>query len=208
MPPAPIVKPDVSSASANMNPETPAPTIELGRTWAQAARGAVILALLGCGAILFLLGLLTRRNNPAGELFHQTGTPPAAVLLTGCVCVALIAAYGFRRAVRLAPRFRIADCGFTVSGALGEYTLEWSNVREIGITPAGALGFKVAERSAVVATHVGTAQQREWLRTTEPYGEWDYLFHPGELGVSAQQACDWLAQRRPQQLWRNREERV
>lgn len=175
-----------------MSPNPPTPAREFGRTWVHSARGIVILALLGCGAVGMLIPLLTKRGTPAGELFQRTGAPASAPLAVGFACVLLIAVYSFWRAVLTAPRFRITDQGLTVRGTLGEYTLEWRNIRDIGVTPAGALGIQVEERAQVLATHSGSAQQREWLRTAEPYGEWDYLFFAGEMGVSAQQALDWL----------------
>lgn len=197
MRPVPNAKADDSSASASMSPDAGSSERELGRTWAHSARGALILALLGCGAVVMLVGLLTKRTSPVGELYLRTGVPASVPLAVGCACVLLIAAYSFWRAVRLAPRFRLTDRGLTVRGALGEYTLEWRNIRHIGVTPGGALGIRVVDRSEVLSTHTGSTEQREWLRTAEPYGEWDYLFHPGELGASAQQAHDWLVARRP-----------
>jgi len=157
----------------------------------------VILAVLGCAAIVGVARLLTKRGTPVGELVLSAGIPEWAPLALGCGCVVAIAVYAFRRSVRVAPRFRIDDRGLTVSDTGGDYTLEWSNIREVGVTSVGALGIRVVDRGAVVATHAGTDEQREWLRTAEPYREWDYLFDSSEMGVSGEVVCGWVGEWRP-----------
>jgi hypothetical protein len=174
-----------------MSPER-RPTGWFGRTFAQAARGALILALLGCGAILSVERYLIRQNTPIGELFHATGLPPAAPLILGVGSVLAIALGATWTSVRTAPRFRITEQGLEIEGSLGHYRLAWDNVRAVGTSPSGALGLRVEDRDAVLATHQGTTQQREWLRTMEPYGEWDFLFQRAELGRPAAEVLEWI----------------
>ena len=163
-----------------------------GRTPAQAARGAALLALLGGGAIVSVERYLLRRHTPIGELFFATGIPPLLPLVTGIACVLACAIYGYARAVRTAPRFALTSRGLEIEGALGHYVLEWDNLREVGVTKTGALGLRVVDRDRVAITHRGTAQQRHWLETAEPYGEWDFLFERSELGCPAGEVAAWL----------------
>lgn len=174
-----------------MSPER-RPAGWFGRTFAQAARGALILALLGCGAILSVERYLTRPNTPIGEAFRATGLHPAVPLVLGLGSVIAIAVGATWTSVRSAPRFRITKQGFEVEGSLGRYCLTWDNVREVGVSPSGSLGLSVTDRSTVLATHQGTPQQRDWLRTMEPYGEWDFLFHRAELGRPAAEVLEWI----------------
>lgn len=165
---------------------------EFGRNRRQSARGAFILALLGFGAILALDRFLNRPHSPAAEFFRAARIPEWLPKIVGFACVAAVALYGYWRSVRSAPRFRLSKSGLAVKGALGTYTLECPNIREVAVTRAGALGIRVADRVRVLATHQGSPQQREWLRTTEPYGEWDFLFDQAELGVPAEDVVQWI----------------
>jgi len=174
-----------------MSPE-PCPNSWFGRTLAQAARGAGILALLGCGVIVALERYLVRPHTPIGEAFRTSGIPPTLPLILGIGCVIAIAASAAWTSVRVAPRFRITKQGLEVQSALGRYRFDWENVREIGVTSTGALGLQLDDREALMATHEGSAQQREWLRTMEPYGEWDFLFQRAELGHPAAHVLEWI----------------
>jgi len=174
-----------------MSPD-PRPASWFGRTVAQAVRGAIILSVLGCGAIVSLERYLVRPNTPIGEAFRATGIPPALPLVLGIGCVIAIAAGAAWTSVRAAPRFRITEQGLDVESSVGRYRFDWENVREVGVTSTGALGIQVDDRDALLATHEGTAQQREWLRTMEPYGEWDFLFQRAELGHRAAWVLEWI----------------
>lgn len=174
-----------------MNPE-PRPSSWFGRTVAQAVRGATLLTLLGWGVLASLDRLLNRPNTLVGDLFRSSGMSPHLPLLLGMACVAAIAASAAWTSVRAAPRFRITERGFDVESALGRYHFDWDNVREVGVASSGALGFQIEDRDALLATHEGSAQQREWLRTMEPYGEWDFLFQRAELGYRAAYVLEWI----------------
>jgi hypothetical protein len=177
---------DGSPVSANTSPESEELPWEFGRTARHAARGALVLCVLGSAAVWGLHRLLTRPDTPAGGLFRATGVPEWLLLYGGLACVAGCALYGYARSVRNAPRFRLTAEGLTVTSTLGTYTLQRDNLRRVGVTPSGALGISVRDRAQVLATHRGTEQQREWLRTAAPYGEWDFLFDRAELGVPAE----------------------
>jgi hypothetical protein len=43
----------------------------------------------------------------------------------------------------------------------------------------------VHDREKVVPTHRGNDRQREWLRTQEPFGDWDFLYPASDLGTDA-----------------------
>jgi hypothetical protein len=164
-----------------------------GRTAGQAARAAFLLALLGWGAVWYLDRLLTRKGTPVGEVLLRFGFPPGVTSVVGGVCVAAIAAYGFWKSVRSTDRFRIAEDGLHVTGSLGQYVLEWPNLKELGVTAGGSLGVRVRDRGALLATHKGSAEQRHWLETMPPFGEWDLVFPRADLGVSPETVLGWLA---------------
>lgn len=176
-----------------MSPE--AAVITFGRTRAQALRGAFWLALLGSAVVLGLERMLTREGTPAGEALRRVGIPPGLPLLIGIACVLGIAAYGYAQSTRRAGRFSITDAGLEVENHLGRFCLEWKNVREMDVARGDALGIKVVDRERVLATHRGNPAQREWLRTQEPFGEWDFLFDRADLGHPAATVRAWLAER-------------
>jgi hypothetical protein len=174
-----------------MSPEG-APPQSFGRTPAAAARAAAVLAVLGGAVVLALERFLTRPGTPLGEAFGATGIPPLVPALAGFLIVLGLAVTGYWKAVRSAEQFRIAPAGLVVAGSLGEYTLAWENIAEAQATPGDALGIRVKSRDAVLATHQGTEQQREWLRTLEPFGEWDFLYPRADLGHPAETVLPWI----------------
>jgi hypothetical protein len=174
-----------------MNPD-PRPPSWFGRTVAQAARGSFILSLLGCGVMAAVDRYLNRPNTPLGELYRTTGIPAHLPLLLGMACVIAIAVGAAWTSVRVAPRFRITDDGFDVESALGRYRFDWENVVELGVTRSRALGLRIEDRDALLVTHEGSPKQREWLRTMEPYGEWDFIFHRSELGYPSALVLEWI----------------
>ena len=72
-----------------------------------------------------------------------------------------------------------------VAGPHGVYTVTWNNLLDAAATPTGALGLNIRSREALLATHVGSQLQREWLRTMPPHGGWDLLFPSADLGRPA-----------------------
>jgi hypothetical protein len=173
-----------------MERETGKEQREFGRTAATAARGAAVLTLLGCSAVLALYRLFLRRGTPAGDLLAATGLPPEVILLVGVPPVLGLAWYGYVRSMRTAERYRITAEGLMVTGSLGRYTLAWEDIEHAEVSPSGALGIRIHDREALLATHEGTPKQREWLRTQEPFGDWDFLFHRADLGCNAQTVLD------------------
>lgn len=174
-----------------MSPEAAVTTF--GRTPSQALRGALWLALLGSGVMLGLDRVFTREGSPIGEALRRAGVPAVVPLLIGIGCVMSIAAYGYARSTRRPARFAITDAGLEVENHLGWFCLEWSNIRDIGVARGDALGIRVVDQTKVLASHRGTPAQREWLRTQEPFGEWDFLFDRADLGHPAATVRAWLA---------------
>jgi hypothetical protein len=172
---------------------SPEPVRTFGRTPTAAARGAAVLALLGVGAVTVVLRLLTRPGTPVGEAFAATGIPAPLVVGIGAGAVIALAAAGYLRAVRSAERFVVSAEALEVTGPMGSYRIEWSNVREAGAGPGGGLGINVRSRAQLLATFRGTDAQREWLRTLEPFGEWDLLYHRAETGHDAGEILAWLS---------------
>jgi hypothetical protein len=173
-----------------MSPD-PSPPGEFGRSPAQAVRAALVLAALGGGAVVAVERFLTRPGTPLGEAFARTGVPPAVPLIAGVAIVVVFAGMGLRQSHRSITRFRMSEVGLEVTDNLGAYILEWTNIAGAEVTRAG-LGVRVVDREAVLRTHRGTGRQREWLRTMEPYGEWDFLFPQAELGHSPEAVLSWL----------------
>jgi hypothetical protein len=156
-----------------------------GRTAAQAARAAILFALVGIGIVAALEWRLVRPGTPLGRVLEAAGLPPWAPLLAGAALVACVAAVGFWKACRQRERFTLTAEGLEVRGSLGRYVLRWENIALLDVTPAGALGIRLRDRAALLATHEGTERQRHWLATQEPFGEWDFLYHRAELGAPA-----------------------
>lgn len=163
-----------------------------GRTPRDAARAAVILALLGCGAVAAVERLLTRPHTPLGEAIAATGIPGFIPLALGVGAVLALSLIGYFKSVRAAEVYRLTEGGFQVRGSLGEYTLAWDNISDAAVTPGQALGFRVRSRERVLETHRGSDQQREWLATMEPFGEWDFLYPRADLGRPPEQVLEWV----------------
>src|SRR4051812_17922764 len=130
-----------------MSPEPPAR--RFGRTPGQAVRAALLLALLGCGAVAAVVRLLTRPTTPLGIAFAATGIPPFLILAVGFAAVLTLAVIGCIRSIHAADRFLLTPEGFQVSGRLGSYTLAWENIARAAPTSTGALGVRVKNREAV-----------------------------------------------------------
>lgn len=178
-----------------MSTSPDSPPAGFGRTRAQSARAAVILALLGGAAVLVVNALLTSPRGPLGAVYTSTGLPEWLLTALGGAAVLFIAVAGYGRSVREAPHFEIRREGLHVSSAgMGAFTLEWKNIAEFGATPAG-LGVKIKDRETLVRTHQGTPEQRQWLRTVEPFGQWDLLFPAADLGHSPFVVSKWLEEK-------------
>ncbi len=166
-----------------MSPEPPDLPVSFGRTPAQEARGALILAVLG-GAVAWMIGAsLARPTSPVGSLLQSWGLPPASLPAFAVLLALVLAmvAYATTNANRRFYRFT-AD-GLEVTESLGTYVLGWDNMKQTGEAVGGGLGVRVHDRGRVLESHLGTPQQREWLRTMEPYGEWDFLYPKEDLGI-------------------------
>lgn len=163
-----------------------------GRTAAQSARAAILLALLGSAAVGGVTRYLTAPTGPLGRTYLATGLPEWLPLTLGIGCVLLLAAFGCVKSVREAPRFEVLPEGLRITGSLGIYVVRWDNVAALEATETGSLGISLKDRHALLATHQGTEQQREWLRTQKPFGPWDLLFPQADLGRSAAEAVEWL----------------
>jgi len=175
-----------------MSPDGGAPPAgPFGPTRAAAARGAVVLALLGCAAVVGIERLLSRPGFPLAEIVRTTGVGTLLVPV-GCVAVFALAVVGYVRSVHSAGRFTLTERGLLVEGSLGSYLLEWRNIREAGAAPGNALGIIVRDREAVLRTHRGTERQRAWLATQEPFGRWDFLYPRAELGRSGAEVLAWI----------------
>lgn len=168
-----------------MSPEPPDLPASFGRTPAQAARGALLLAVLGM-AVVFVLGVsLARPTSPVGALLQEWGLPPESLPAMGVLLVLGLAATGFATTASNRRFYRFTADGLEVTESLGTYVLGWDNIKQVGEAAGGGLGVRVHSRPAVLESHLGTPQQREWLRTMEPYGEWDFLYPKEDLGIPA-----------------------
>jgi hypothetical protein len=68
----------------------------------------------------------------------------------------------------------------------------WCKCAGAASAPGGALGLALADRADLLRAHRGTGSQRHLLQTTEPFGEWDLLFHRAELGHRPETVLTWL----------------
>jgi hypothetical protein len=172
-----------------MSPER---VIVLRQTVGQSARAAVLLGLLFSLLIYGLVRLITKTGTPLGTVVAGGGFPVPLVYALALGAVWAIALVGFFQAATRAPRLEVRPDGLRVVGQLGSYRLSWPNIREAAVTRSGALGLRLARREEMLETHEGTPQQREWLRTMEPFGEWDLVFNRAELGRPASEASELL----------------
>lgn len=180
-----------------MSPEAPHPD-RFGRSPAALARGAALLALLGSAAVYGLIRVLARPESPLGALLGGSGIPPGLLAALGIGAVLAVALGGFLKALRTAEVFRLTPRGLLVQGTMGSYLLAWENIRRAEEAAGGALGIQVRDREAVLETHSGSPRQREWLRTMEPFGEWDFLYPRAEIGYPAEQVVEWMRRYLPQ----------
>ena len=163
-----------------------------GRTPQQTLRGALLFVAVGMTVVYSLSRFVAQPWTPLGAAYRASGLPPHLPLVTGGCVVLLLTAWASVYASRSAETYRLDERGLAVRGWLGAYCLEWSNVMDVDVTDGGNLGVRVRSRDGVLATHTGTAKQLEWLRTQEPFGEWDYLFTRADLGTSPDKVCGWM----------------
>lgn len=145
------------------------------------------------GALAVVDQYLNRRTTPLGALVRGVQLPTSTLFLLGSAAVVGLAVFGFVQSVRTAELFEIRPDGLRVRGHLGTYVVAWENVAQAGVTSTGALGLKLRSRERLVETHVGTAQQRTWLETLEPWGDWDLLYPRAALGSPADTVLEWLS---------------
>jgi hypothetical protein len=174
-------------------------THTFGRTPGQSARGALLLAVLGGAAVWGLGRLLFAPRSPFEPVLRGLGIPEWAIPAAGGAVSLALGLLGLRWSLRGAPRFRVTDQGLDITGPLGSYRVDWANLEQAGEAAGGALGLRLRSREALLATHQGSSRQREWLRTQEPFGDWDLLFPAAELGVPVAQALGWLREAANQQ---------
>lgn len=172
-----------------MSPDT---SVTFGRTAGECARSAVVLAGLGLAAVWGVGRLFLRLDSPLSAPLIALGLSPLAVPVAGTLVVLALAVSGYRKALQSRPQFRLTAPGLEVTDAVGRYLLAWDNIAGCGEAAGGALGIRVRDREAVVATHAGTERQREWLRTLPPYGEWDFLYPRSDLGRPVGEILEWL----------------
>lgn len=177
-----------------MNPEANrnAPGDWFGRTPAQVARAALLLCVFGGGAVVSVERMLTRAGTPLGIAYRSTGLPLWLPLVTGWSAVVVFAAIGVWQSLTSRERYRITPEALEVDGPMGLYRIRWTNVADAGVAVGGALGIRLRDAAALVETHVGTAQQREWLATTRPYGDWDLLYPRASLGREGKVVLEWI----------------
>jgi hypothetical protein len=168
------------------------PEHEFGKSPGEMARAALWLVLLGSAAVVGVVRLLTNPTGLLGRAYASTGLPPWPAYAIGVGIVLALALYGYLRAVRDADRFRVTRDGLEVRGPLGFYRVPWADVAEVSVTAAGALGLKLRSREAMLSSHDGTERQQEWLRTMEPFGDWDLMYPASELGVPAADVLGWI----------------
>jgi hypothetical protein len=171
---------------------SPEPVVVLRRTVGQSARAAALLGVLFSVLTYGLVRLLMKTGTPLGTLVAGSGFPVPLVYALGLGAVWAVALIGFLQAVTRAPRLEVTPNGLRVVGQLGSYRLSWTNIREAAVTRSGALGLRLGSREEMVETHQGTPQQREWLRTMEPFGDWDLVFNRAELGRAPAEAVELL----------------
>lgn len=176
-----------------MSPDVPD---SFGRSPAAEVRGALTLACLG-SVIAWMLGLaLARPMSPLGRLLENAGIPPVALPASGVAAAVLFSLVSYRRTVATRRTFRLTSEGFEINEPLGTYLLSWGNISEARETRGRALGIRVARREDVFSTHRGTPAQRQLLETTEPYGDWDFLFPQEDLGRTVGEVVAWIEARR------------
>jgi hypothetical protein len=177
-----------------MNPDSQPPA-QFGRTPAQVARGALVLTAIGWLFVFILSRVLLRPGTGLADRLESAGVPPVGLVIGASAAAAALGLYVYIQSIRQAPRFRLTPAGLEVTGTLGEYTVRWENLRDLGVTPGGALGLRVHSRDAIAETHAGTPEQRERLRALPPYGDWDYFYPVADLGHPAETVAGWITDR-------------
>ncbi len=157
-----------------------------------ALRGAAILGLLiGLGGY-FLAERLVFREGVLGRMLRTAGIPDQGTLVLLLLPSVLLPLHAVWHGSRRALRLRWEPDGLRVRDAAGLYLILWENIAAVDAGPTGALRLRVEDRSAVLATHRGTASQRRALSENPGYDGWDFLFTRGELGVPTETVVAWI----------------
>lgn len=109
------------------------------------------------------------------------------LLTVAVVAAALVAAARARGAIYLTP------AGIDIAGEYGRFCIAWENLEAVGRCHGRLVGLRVRDRDALLLTHQGSAQQREWLATLPRSEEWDLLLTSVDLACGIDRFVAWVA---------------
>ncbi len=145
-------------------------------------RSIAIGWVLGTCAAFVVAAAAETMRTPAARLLGGLGLAPALVgflLVEGLTLAAV--GYSLGHLLRRRQCLRLTQVGIEIEDSAGAYRVDWENLAEEGLHPGPLAGLRVADRDSLLATHRGTATQRELLATREPVGGYDLVFTPEEL---------------------------
>lgn len=174
-------------------------TVTFGLTPVRAARSAVVVASLGVAGVAALARMAGREGSPLHAFVSGIGISQTVLFVAGTLLVLTLALIGARKALWLATQFTVTAEGLFVHGQAGLYLLAWENIERLGTLFEHDLGIAVRDRRAVLASHEGTAEQRERferLMREEPYQGWDFHYFRHELGMPVDRVLFLLKQAR------------
>jgi len=145
-------------------------------------RSTAVLWAVGTGVALVLAAQAGQGRSLLARLWAGVGAPPA--LATFLVVEGLtLAACGYAagHALRRADLIRLLPEGLEIEDSYGKYRVAWDNIAATGKHLDSFAGVRLKGMEPVLASHVGTAAQRQLLATREPFGEYDIVFSREQL---------------------------
>jgi hypothetical protein len=173
--------------------ELPPLPLRIGFDRARIVRSAlVMLAVATVGAVVLVL-FQRARPTALGEWLGARNLGPVPLLFVVVESVALLVA-----GVAVASAWQQRDFivlradGIEFHNYHGVFLVEWENLARLERTTAGYVGLQLCDPARLIATHQGTAEQRDRLATLEPVSGYELILHPEQLPCGVDRFVAWV----------------
>lgn len=171
--------------------------LRVGFDRARILRSAIVfLALATLGAIL-LAGLQHARPSMLGEWLGSRSLGPVPlifVLVEGTALLVVGAA--LNAAWQRRDYLMLREDGIEFHNYHGIFHVAWGNIARLERAEGGFVGIQVRDLERLVATHEGSAEQRERLATLEPMSGYELILQPEQLPCGVDRFIQWVTELR------------
>jgi hypothetical protein len=169
--------------------------LRIGFDRARIVRSALVLFVVATIGGMVLVALQRARPSALGQWLGARSVGPVPLLLVVVEGLALlVVAVAVWSAWQRRDYIVLRDDGIEFHNYLGVFLVAWENVARLELASAGYVGIQLRDRTRLVATHKGTAEQQERLATLEPISAYDLILHPEQLPCGVEQFVAWVTE--------------